>query len=172
MWVRKMKAFSKILYLFLAVLIFLCAIILLSAICPPVAKVLSNFSTVNNQKQEMNEIAVKEDTLDIDALLREIEARAETQAATNDNILDLGLARDTVYSSLDSYYSEIVRIVTDNHTGNTELKFKLLLSEDLFEEWYDVNMHVNNETDSYGLELDYDHLDDGSYLISHDVIFK
>ncbi len=103
------------------------------------------------------------------------------------NLSDLGVSSDKIYTDYDEYVDDIMEIIeSDYSAGKKDIEFKLVISQDLFTEWYsrlfyrtDRTKVVNstydsNERDSgyyigegFAVILEYTRLSSGDYLIKH-----
>ncbi len=168
-----MKVVSKILCILLGIIVFSCGIILLCSINPNIRLFLSSLSKGN---QKTDTIASSEETIDIETILAEIESRNLANASDRqNNTVDLGIVNPNAYKSLEEYYNAVAETITNNYEPGMELKFALIVDETVFDEWYSANyqtLHQNVGNTSYELTVDYNTLDDGDFLISHDIHFK
>ncbi len=87
------------------------------------------------------------------------------------------LASDEVFTDYMAYYNAVAStLVADLEQGKTESEFNLMISKDIFMDWYlanapDSDGGTDNEmifvSDEASISLTFEHLDDGNYLIRH-----
>ena len=168
-----MKAFSKLLFFILGVILLCCLLIVLNATCPPVSSFFSNISKQLAKKPQVDATENSSTEIDIEMILSEIEARERKEKNEAAGIYDLGLIDDSTYTSLDSYYSSIVNTIKNNYKENTEIIFLLNIDSSIFHDWYAANYRKTGSTSvtSYSFNVEYSQNDDGSYQISHRIKF-
>ncbi len=87
------------------------------------------------------------------------------------------LASDEVFTDYRTYFETGESILdSDIAEGKTESEFNLIISKDIFMEWYSINAPsktggTDNELiftgDAASISVTFEHLDDGNYLIRH-----
>ncbi len=93
------------------------------------------------------------------------------------------LAKDEVITSMDDYMDAALGVVAaDVMSGSTDSDFQLVISQDIFMDWYLANFEgtfdgESNDSQHYSLEnvdltMSFQHLESGDYLISHKVHLK
>lgn len=171
-----MKLISKFLYILLGFIIFSCVVILLCAKNPTLAGSFSDMAgKISKGSRDKASIPTSDDYVseaDIEALLLQIEQRANNNAASASKNTDLGLVSKSVYESLDDYYIDLARLIRDNYKSGAALMFKMRLSDEIFPAWYESNVTDRSAgTDStFSFNVDYEK-EEEHYLISHTVIF-
>ncbi len=94
-----------------------------------------------------------------------------------------GLAEDKVFDDLDAYNKAVVdAVAADFLAGNSDSDFRLMISQDIFMDWYLANFegaYAGEFSDSqfydeenFDLNMVFEHLNSGDYLVRHHVNFK
>jgi hypothetical protein len=175
-----MKTFSKLLFVLLGIIVVTCLVIIICAANPSFTNGLSNitgkFAKSNagsGMVKETNEDS-GESEADIESILNQIEERKEDEKTADVNALDLGLVDETVYTSLDEYYSKMIDVIKNNYHKGSTVTFEMQIADPLFPEWYTANYgdDGSNSNDSFSYDVEYKHLASGCYLIKHVVALK
>ena len=87
------------------------------------------------------------------------------------------LASDEIFTDYSKYFDEGLKILgADLAQGKTESEFNLMISKDIFMEWYRINAPTKNggtdnemifTGDAASINVTFEHLEDGNYLIRH-----
>ncbi len=159
----------------LGLIIFSCLMIILCAKNPSLASGFSNIAVKLSKNNSNKAASLDEDDVskaDIEALLQEIEKRNSTEKDIKGGTKNLGLVSPVTYDTLDDYYRELALVIKNNYSDSSVLTFKMLISEDVFPEWYAANIQ-NSKTsgESFSYSADYEKEESG-YAISHTVTFE
>ncbi len=102
---------------------------------------------------------------------------------TPEDLSSYDLANEEVFTSLDAYLEAVLAMVaTDLLAGKSDSDFKMVISQDIFMDWYLANFEgtyggegsasQNYNEENFDLTMTFEHLDGGDYLIDHHVHVK
>ncbi len=171
-----MKTISKILFIILGIIVSICLIILIRASYPSLTRKLSGDTDGLSKNEAVSELKSDDSSnSNIENLPDKIATQEQQDNNSENRKIDLGWVDGTIFSSMDDYYTKLMEVIKSNYSQGSTISFSLLISDSIFQEWYEENQDSINTDQSnvaFSFDVTYEKEDDGCYKIFHNITFE